>query len=406
MNAAILTIGDEILIGKIINTNSSHISKMLNTAGIKTVCHMTMPDEEQPIVEALDMLREKADVIICTGGLGVTDDDISKQVITRYFNRRLIISDQSKNDVISWYEARKLPMPPIAAGFMELPSESRYLKNTVGIAPGAIIEDGDLIMVLLPGPPKEMKPMFDIALGYIQSLNKSRYETLYIKTFGIREADLFLKLKDLISRYNRTVQITTYCENLEVTIAVRYSSKVSKMSVDNIIYEIYSRLGDSIYADSNMTLEEVLCSYLDVRNVKLAVAESITGGEICSRIIRQAGVSRHMYEGIVCYDNDSKIDRLGVSAKTLQEKGAVSEDTAYEMAAGLLEKTSADIVIATTGIAGPDGGSEEKPVGLVYIAIGTKDAIHIYKQQFYGDRAEIRDCAVKTALYEAIKVLK
>lgn len=406
MQAAILSIGDELLIGKITNTNGSYIAKQLTEIGVQVIGERTVRDDRTEIVEALDSFRDKADVVVCTGGLGVTDDDMSKQVISDYFDKKLIISDISMQDVTDWYLQRSMSMPPIAYKFAELPEGCIYLTNKTGIAPGAIIEGDPFTLIMLPGPPREMKPMFAEAADYLKEQIDINYVTRYVKLFGIKEAEVFLRLKDLMTKYAGDILITTYCDIMEVTIAVRYAQGLPADRIDEVMYEIHTRFEQNIFADKNVTLEEVLADYLAVRNIRLAVAESLTGGEICSRLVSIPGVSRNLYEGIVCYDNASKVNRLGVLPGTLNKKGAVSEDTAYEMAQGLLNATDADLVIATTGIAGPSGGSETKPVGLVYIAVGNKNLIDVYKNQFYGDRQEIRECAVKTALFKAITALK
>lgn len=406
MVAAIISIGDELLIGRTQDTNAHYIAVQLNKLGIRLYRTITVSDDKAEIIEAINSLRLNVDIIFTIGGLGVTGDDITKRVVAEYLRLKLVYDPTGISKIEEFCAANDIECTDVLRNFALVVNKSIPLSNDVGIAEGCIVRANDkLDLILLPGPPKELESMVQrLVIPYLKEKIGTRYATTAFKIFGIKEVDVFLKIKDLIDKYRDKVIITTYCSILEVAIIVRFDATKDNEIAKIALAEIYERLKSNIFASSDILIEEALINKLKKKHKVLATAESLTGGSIASSLVAISGASEVYHEGIVCYSNESKSTRLGVKERTLKVFGAVSEETAREMCEGLLKNTNVDLAISTTGIAGPTGATEDKPVGLCYIGIGTQNGIIVYKHIFKNaDRDEVRERVRKTALFYAIK---
>ncbi len=407
MKVALLSIGDELLIGMTLNTDFQLLAKSLRENGHQVVSQLTCADREKEIHSALDYLKTKADFIITTGGLGATPDDITVDSVSKYLGYKVVRNETASNLIDAYFrETGKDPITNLELS-KRYPENAEIFPNKNGYACGCYMEADGLKVAVLPGPPKEMLPMFEACVlpKLLNTKKKDMLTTLTYKIFGIRESDVVEVLSDLIRPKDKTIQLTTYCSLREVALVLRHTDNSNMEEVDYIIYEIYNRLGKFIYASEDISLEEMVICMLKLRQKTLAVAESLTGGKIADRLISVPGASEYVFEDIVAYHNDAKVRHLHVSEETLKNHGAVSVETAYEMAVGLLEEEGIDICVATTGIAGPSGGTPEKPVGLTYIAVGNVGSIKVYSHVFKGNRAEVREAATKAAMFYLLKLL-
>lgn len=402
MKAAILLIGTELLNGGMIDTNSIYIAEQLNQYGIEIEYKMMVRDVISEMEKAFEFAKKNVDLIITTGGLGPTDDDITKEAIAKFLKKDLIIDEEEKTELIKKYNERKIEKK---TNFKEIekPEGAISFKNDVGMAPAVYI-DG---IVAFPGFPNELKNMFPKFLKFFAEENNLKSK-IYIKdiiTCGIGESQLEETVKDLfvekdifyeflVKDYGTLIRLQTRIEN--------------KKKVEKITKKLYNKIADFIIGEDSDRVETQIFKYLannknkNSQILSISTAESCTGGMIASKLIDVSGISSFFKEGIVCYSNESKIERLAVKKETLIQYGAVSEEVAREMLEGL--KT--DLGIATTGIAGPNGGTKEKPVGLVYIAVKLGEHIEIIRKEFKGERNKIRQRATLFALYRMQKMLE
>lgn len=406
MKAEIISIGNELLSGNVLNTNTYYITKRLTEIGIEVLYHTCVKDDAQMIKDAVDIGLNRADLLIFTGGLGPTYDDVSKEVISNTLGLKLILNEECKKSIEDYFRRNNREMTPNNIKQAYIPEKAKFLPNEVGTAPGIFIEWKDKVVAMLPGPPKEMKLMFD---KYVIPLIKQDYiiKEKTIKTIDIGEAQVESILQDVI-KSNKDVYIATYAKDGIVDIKLVAKGK-DKNSIEKMLSkaasEIKNRIEDYIYSYEDETIEEVVYKMLKKNNMKVAFCESCTGGLISSKFTRIPGASEVFDRAYVTYSNLSKIEDLGVSKDILNQYGAVSKETALEMAKGLLNKTNVDIALSITGIAGPSGGSETKPVGLVYIGICTKDASTVIESLFSGDRISIQNKAYLKAFNELRKFL-
>ena len=406
MNISILSIGDELLMGKVVNTNSAHISKKLSELGLPSCYQITCADIEKDIVSSLDLLLTKSDLVIVTGGLGITEDDKTKAVIAKYIGQQLVMNEEAKEYTLDHYKGREADIPQHIESFYMLPEQCKTLRNYVGVAQGFIVTHEKKKIAVFPGPPEEMTSMFDRDfLEVFKTWNTTKTITKYFKIYGVGELEVVSRVEDLLSLEKNGVFLTTYCNIKEVTLVLRYDeNKVAFSLVEEVIYEITKRFSRNLYSFENEELESALMPLLVAKRKKIAVAESITGGNITNKLISIPGMGNHLVEGIVSYTNESKIARLNVSSDTIDENSAVSEEVAYEMCRGLLANPMVDIAVATTGYAGPANGTDD--VGHAYIGIGTRDSIQVREYKFYGNRDMIREACGKQSLFSLINIIK
>ena len=398
MKAGIFLVGTELLNGATIDTNSIYIAEELNKYGIEIEFKMTVRDVMDEIVKALKYAKKNVDLVILTGGLGPTDDDITKEAMAKFLKKKLVVDEKEKNELLKKYKAYKNPNK---TNFKEVekPEGAISFKNDVGMAP-AVYVDG---LVAFPGFPNELKNMFPKFLKYYVKENNLKTQ-IYIKdiiTYGIGESTLENTVKDLFTEEGIFYEFLV--KDYGTLIRLQTSSK-NKKSVEKIVKKLYNRISEFIIGEDNDRIENTIyeCLNSGKKPLTISTAESCTGGMIASKLIEVPGISENFIESIVSYSNEAKIKRLKVKKETLEKYGAVSEEVAREMLAGL--KT--DVAISTTGIAGPGGGTKEKPVGLVYIGIRVKDEVKIFRRELKGDRNKIRQKAMMHALYNLLKILK
>ena len=398
MKAGIFLVGTELLNGATIDTNSIYIAEELNKYGIEIEFKMTVRDVMDEIVKALKYAKKNVDLVILTGGLGPTDDDITKEAMAKFLKKKLIIDEKEKAELLKKYKSygnlNKTNFKEV-----EKPEGAISFKNDVGMAPAVYI-DG---LVAFPGFPNELKNMFPKFLKYYVKENNLKTQ-IYIKdiiTYGIGESTLENTVKDLFTEEGIFYEFLV--KDYGTLIRLQTSSK-NKKSVEKIVKKLYNRISEFIIGEDNDRIENTIyeCLNSGKKPLTISTAESCTGGMIASKLIEVPGISENFIESIVSYSNEAKIKRLKVKKETLEKYGAVSEEVAREMLAGL--KT--DVAISTTGIAGPGGGTKEKPVGLVYIGIRVKDDVKIFRRELKGDRNKIRQRAMMHALYNLLKILK
>jgi len=401
MTAEILAVGTELLMGQIANTNAQYISRRLAELGINVYFHTVVGDNALRLEETLKRALERSDIVITTGGLGPTMDDLTKETIAKALNRKLVLNEDILQYIRGFFEKRNRKMTEINAKQAYLPENSIVIPNNNGTAPGCIIEEGDKAVIMLPGPPKEMQPMFDeTVFDYLRQKTGVILVSKMLKIFGMGESGVETRLIDLIKNQSNPT-IAPYVSQSEVTIRVTARCKdhnEAMAMLTPVVNEIKSRLGVLVYSEDGESMEEVVLKLLKENGLVLATAESCTGGLLAGRITDIPGASEVFERGYVTYSNNAKVEDLGVSWGTLNRYGAVSRETALEMVNGLKQKTSAPAGVAITGIAGPGGGTKEKPVGLVFIAAYLKDTVVCKRLELTGNRERIRNDACLNAL--------
>ncbi len=400
MKAEIISVGTELLLGDIVNTNSQYIAKELASIGIEVYHQSTVGDNVDRLYECFKESLERSDVVITTGGLGPTTDDLTKEVAAKYFGQELKLHEPSWEYIKSLIESRGKKVAPNNKKQAYFPESAIVLKNNNGTAPGAVLRQDNKAIIVLPGPPREMVAMFnESVMPYLKQFTEDKLISKTLRLYGIGESDLELEILDIINEQSNPT-VALYAKEMEVTIRITAKVKDEEEAVrliKPVEDKIRERVGQFVYTnddiytgESKNVLEEVAAKLLVEKDLKIAVAESCTGGMVSSVLIDYPGISSVFVEGCVTYSNEAKMKRLGVKEETLDKFGAVSEETAIEMAEGVAKGLNADIGISTTGIAGPGGGSEEKPVGLVYTAITIKGKTKVYKDIYSGDRQKIR----------------
>ena len=401
MIAEIVCVGTEILMGNIVNTNAKYIAENLAILGISNYYQTVVGDNEARLTETIKLALSRSDIVILVGGLGPTEDDLTKEVAAKCLNKEMSLDERAWNEIKNYFDKRGLKLTDNNKKQALVPEGALVMYNPNGTAPGIIMEDEGKTVILLPGPPLEMIPMFDDQVKpYLQTKSHCAIYSTMVKMCGTGESIVATEIDDLIHSDNPTV--ATYAKTGEVHVRVTGSAedeKAAKKLVKPVVKELKARFGAKIYTtDENVTLEESIVDLLAKNDLTVATAESCTGGLLAGRIINVPGASEIIKEGVVTYSNKAKRHRLSVKKSTLEKHGAVSEQTAREMVKGILALTKADTALSVTGIAGPDGGSEEKPVGLVYIGCSVCGKVRVEKFQFKGSRQKIRESATTQAL--------
>ena len=401
MKAEIITVGTEILLGDILNTNCRYLSRELAAMGIEMYYQITVGDNEERLLKTLEESLNRSDIVICTGGLGPTEDDITKEVCAKYFGYKLELHKPSLDAMIERFKHMNRVPTKNNEKQAYFPKEAYILKNDNGTAPGCIMEKEGKMIVVLPGPPKEMESMFEnYVKPYLSKLTDDVIESEVLRIIGVGESKAENDILDIIdSQTNPT--IATYAKGYECTLRITAKAKSveeAKELIKPMSDEMKRRFGQSLYATGETSIEEVVAKMLVENNLKIAVAESCTGGMISASLINYPGISSVFMEGCVTYSNEAKMKSLGVKKETLDVYGAVSDKCAKEMASGVAARYNTNVGIATTGIAGPDGGTDEKPVGLVYFGIYINGKVISKKYVFNGDRQGIRERATRTIL--------
>lgn len=400
--ASIISIGNEIITGHIVDTNAAYLSGMLITVGIPTVGVQQVGDEINLMVRAMRQAAEVSDVIIITGGLGPTDDDITREAVAKYLGAPLELRADLLNYIAAFFDRRGIAMPQINKRQAYIPAGAEPLENPLGTAPGIIARQDGKIIAVMPGVPSEMKRMFEESvLPQLREFSGGQIILVRkLKCFGVGESVLAQMLGDMMDR-GRNPQINCTVSFGVITlhiIASAADSSQAQQMVEKDEMHLRDILGEFVYGEGGQTLGEAAGRLLVQQKKTLAIAESCTGGLAAKLITDAQGSSRYFKAGWITYSNEAKTAELGVPAAMILQYGAVSEPVAAAMAKGARHRAGADFALSITGIAGPDGGSEQKPVGLVYIGVASADDCCVNKYVFSHDREFIRLRAAQTAL--------
>lgn len=404
MIAELISVGTELLLGNIVNTNAAYLSRKCAGLGLSVYHQVTVGDNRERLLEVLEQGLSRADILLITGGLGPTQDDLTKETVAQALGLELIKDVRSEERLKAYFQKK---------GMKEIPENnykqakvidgSMIIDNDWGTAPGQIVvtKEGKRI-ILLPGPESEMAPMFEkYILPYIRDINGNTIFSRMLKVCGMGESLVETKILDLVENQENPT-IATYAKTGEVEIRVTAKAdneEEAKKLMKPVVKELKARLKENIYTtDEDATLEEVVVNLLKKYDLTITTAESCTGGLVTSKLINVAGVSDVLKEGFVTYSNKAKKKYLDVNKMTLKKYTAVSEQTAKEMAKGAAITTDCDAAISITGVAGPDGGTEEIPVGTVFIGCYINEKTVVKKYRFPGDRNTVRELATINAL--------
>ncbi len=402
MKAEIITIGDEILYGQIVDTNSAFIGQRLTQLGIEVTFRTSVGDNIEKMSQAMIQARSRADLIIITGGLGPTSDDLTKKAIVKVFKRNLVFHEEILRKVEEGFTKRGMKMPKINQNQALIPQGSKVIDNPWGSAPGIFIQEERLLFFALPGVPLEMKTMMDNGILPILREKLPATTTLHrrLRTTGIAESAIYEKIKRIVKSKSQVgfaflpsflgvdIRLTATSTNLEEA-----QEKISERE-----RKVREMLGEYIYGTDDQSLEEVVGELLLRNKMKIATAESCTGGLLGAKITSVSGSSRYFERGVITYSNQAKSDLLGVPGQLIEKHGAVSEAVAISMAEGIRKLAAVEVGLSITGIAGPTGGTKEKPVGLVYVGLASQGNCLAGEFRFGEDRDTNRQRAAQAAL--------
>lgn len=401
MIAEIVSVGTELLMGQIVNTDAQFIASHLAPLGYRALYQVTVGDNPARLAGVVQSALARADVLLFTGGLGPTDDDLTKETVAQALGLEMAVVPEEEARLRAYFASRGKEMTPNNLKQVRFPTGSIILPNPNGTAPGCIMEAGGKAAILMPGPPRELYPMFrDHVLPYLEKRSGVRLHSRELRIFGMGESEVTYRLRDLIAAQTNPT-IAPYVKTSEVTLRVTAQCQddaEGERLVAPVIDAILARLGSIVYSTNGESLPALCVRLLLRQGATLAVAESCTGGMLASSIVDIPGCSACFLEGAVTYANGAKVRRLGVSEGTLATDGAVSLACAQQMAEGLRAAAGTTYALATTGIAGPDGGTPEKPVGLVYVALAGPGRTEVRKLLLSGDRTRIRTAATLHAL--------
>ncbi len=410
MRAEIIAVGSELLTPFRVDTNSLYLAEKLMECGIRVGFKTIVGDSKEDIYKVLKDASKRAQLIITTGGLGPTADDLTREVVAEFLKRRLIFREDILYEIKENFKKRGLKMPEINIRQAFVIEGADVIKNSVGTAPGMWIDDEKIKIALLPGPPQELKPMVEnFLLKKWKAFSKYVFSLKSLKVIGLTESETEEKILDLISGLkNPWVNILAIPGEIEINILARSqnSKEEAEDRAEELLEKLKERLKDYVFTEKKEKIEKVVGEMLKREGKTLSLAESCTAGYLSKRITDIPGSSQYFVGGIVCYSNEIKEKILGVEKEILEKHGAVSSQTAEAMLDGLFSTFKSDYAISITGIAGPDGGTKEKPVGLVYIGIGENGNKEVHKERFLGDRETIRWLSTQKALYYLWRKLK
>ena len=405
MKAEIISIGDELLIGQVINSNQAYIAEKLNSIGIFGDKMTTIGDDENEILSAFKNAYASHDVITVTGGLGPTHDDITRGVVCKFFNTDSIVNDEALENVKRIFARLKSVPRKINEDQALVPRGCTVIQNRLGTAPGYFFERDSKYFIVMPGVPHEMKAMMnDFVLPLFEKHKTGliiRHRTL--KTTGIAESFLAEQIGDVHKIFSPDSNITLAFLPSSLGVRLRITAKAKSVDeaenkIQDVETKLRSKINKYIYSADEKELEDTIGELLSERKLTISIAESCTGGLIADRITNVSGSSNYFERGIITYSNKSKMHELGVPQELINRHGAVSREVAETMALGVRTKSSTDIGISTTGIAGPTGGSHEKPIGLVWIGYSDKDETFAVQFNFGGERRIVKERAAQAAL--------
>ena len=410
-NAEIISVGTELLLGNIINIDARDISQLLSEIGINVYYHTVVGDNPQRLRQAVDVAKSRADIIITTGGLGPTYDDLTKQTLCQCFGKELYRDEeivQGIKDHFSKHAYRKLTENNFIQA--DLPVGCTILRNDFGTAPGCAFEADGKHVLMLPGPPRECFPMFkNYALPYLMQFSDGEIHSHNIHVFGLGESAMEYTLHDMMLKMTNPT-MAPYAKTGEAFLRVTakaHSQKEADEMMAPVIKEVREILGDVVYGIDTGSLENTVLGLLKEKGLTISAAESCTGGYIAKRLTDIPGSSASFLGGVVSYSNEAKIKILGVNPDDIKSLGAVSDNVAIQMAEGARRLLGSDLALGVTGIAGPGSDSSGKPVGMTYIALSTPDGTYLrFIPSRYGDRDGIRLGVSSTALDMARRYLE
>lgn len=402
MTVELICVGTELLLGNIVNTNAAYLAEQCAAMGLSCYFQTVVGDNEERLTQVLDCAAKRSDIVICCGGLGPTEDDLTKEVAAKYCGKELRVDDHSMERIAEYFAGRDIKPTENNWKQAMIPEGAVVFDNNNGTAPGMAIELEHTRIILLPGPPGELIPMFEESvMPYLDKLTPGVIFSQTVKICGVPESKVETMVKDLIDGQTNPT-IATYAKTGEVHIRVTAKAddkKAANKLIKPVVKELKARFGYDIYStEESTTLEKAVVELLLANGLTVTCAESCTGGMLSARLINVPGVSEIYKAGYVTYSNKAKRKLLGVKKTTLQKYGAVSRQTAEEMVRGLVFNSKSDVGVAVTGLAGPDGGTKEKPVGLVYIACSVKGNVTVKEFHFNGNRMKIREATVMSAL--------
>jgi len=390
MNATIITVGDEILIGQIVDTNSAWLGNELTLLGIDVKRILSIPDKEADIHKALDLARLDSDLILMTGGLGPTKDDITKKALAAYVGSEFYFDQPLADRIAAFFERRGIPFLEAHRQQCYMPRAATSLKNEMGTAPGMLFQKDGKLLLSMPGVPYEMKWIF--SNSFLPELAKLRKPDSHIyhrtiKTVGMGESRIAESIHDILDTFPPYISMSFLPSlgSVKLRLTAKHAEDKSA-EVESLVIKIAEKIPKLIYGYDFTTIGEALRDVFVEKNLKLSTAESCTGGYLAHQLTTVPGSSKFYHGSIIAYDYAPKKSLLGVSPATLENHGAVSEETVKEMLSGVLEKFGTDLGVAISGIAGPGGGMPDKPVGTIWMAYGTKEDIRTYKLQLTKDR--------------------
>lgn len=378
MKASLLTIGDELLSGKTTNTNATWISRNLTLAGCNVVRNVTVRDKEEEILDSLSALFElSVDLVLCTGGLGPTHDDITRNTIFQFFNSDSILDEDYWKNLQKRFSSLGYSIPPSNKSQAIIPHNGKVFPNPIGSARGLVFHKDDITLMAMPGVPSEMKAMMsETVIPWVRKKSKKKNFCINIRTTGIPESVLYEKIK-VKNSIQKSINLGYYPSLFGVDIRIS-GNNIS--SIEKVQKLIVKDAGPYIYNIGEESLENIIVNQLMKNNLTIATAESCTGGLIGHRITQVSGSSKVYNGGLIAYSNKAKLNQLKINSATLNRFGAVSKEVASEMAVQVRNIFDSDIGVSVTGIAGPGGGTKDKPVGLVYV--GYSDCNGLITKQF------------------------
>ena len=400
-SAEILAIGNEIITGLVTDTNSRLITYRLETLGIPVLRHVAVGDDEEEIIDALIQAMERVDCVIITGGLGPTHDDLTKQVLCRFFDSDLVTDAEVKHQIDTIFQSRGRETPQASYVQAEVPEKATILYNTHGTAPGLLFEENEKRVYSLPGVPLEAEHLLETYIvPQLESLGTRKVKHRILKTSGVPESVLWEEIGS-VSQFEEHVRVASLPSLLGVRIRFTAAGRDWKeitARLDAAEELLRQKIGHYIFAVDDETMEDNIGVWLKEKKQTLAVAESCTGGLIGHRLTNVSGSSEYFLEGAVTYSNEAKQNRLGVDPTLIEGHGAVSLEVATAMAEGIRQRAGSDFGLAVTGIAGPTGGTPDKPVGLTFIAVTGSSGTRCEKFLFHQDRVRNKERAAQAAL--------
>lgn len=405
MTVELISVGTEILLGNIVNTNAAYLAEKIAVLGLSCYHQSVVGDNEERLEEAVRTAVGRSDIVILSGGLGPTKDDLTKEVTAKVFGRKLYEDPHTRARIQAYFDQRHTKSKMITENNWKqamVPEGAVVVDNHNGTAPGIILEENGKTAILLPGPPNEIRPMFERDIApYLNRLQPEGIYSKMIKICSIGESRAETMVADLMDAQSNPT-LAPYAKTGEVHFRVTAKAAdevTAEKLMKPMIEELKKRFGSYIYTmDEAVTLEEAVVNLLKGKNLTVTTAESCTGGLLAGRIMNVPGASAVYREGYITYANEAKEKLLGVRHETLETVGAVSKETAAQMAEGAARQAGAQAALSVTGIAGPDGGTPEKPVGLVYIGCHVAGRTRVEEFRFTGNRAKNRDYAVVRAL--------